>query len=106
MNNIKIKKLDLYDISMKIMTTTDKLSEKLPQLQVAESQYQGKYYDFLLRSKMGSQSSREAEAHKLIEQEEIYDKYLSLKMEVKLLYTHLDAYKTISSNLRNLSYGV
>ena len=96
---------DLYEVNKGLFETAEKLGEKLPELTKLEIEYESKYYDFLLNSKLSSAQGREAEAHKLIEQEDIFIKYKMLRSEVKALYVRKECLMAISSNLRNLSYG-
>jgi hypothetical protein len=88
------------------MELGEKLGEMIPQLTVLENEYQHKYNDLLLTSQRASQPLREAEASEILRTEEIYEKYQSLKVEVRVLLMRKDIYFEISRNLRSYNMNV
>ena len=75
-----------------------------PEMYRAQLEYDSRYYDLLLHSGGASAPIREAEAKKTLELEPIYEKYHSLKLKVRLLYSEKETLTTVSSNLRSMSW--
>jgi len=97
--------LTLLDVNNKLLETEDAIQSKLPQYIRAEIAYSSKYNDFLLHSGMGSAPLREAEARQRMQIEDETEKYLSTKLEYRLLQSRKETLIEVSRNLRSYAYG-
>ena len=97
--------INLKTISFKLVETVEMLGKKLSEFYKTELEYTSTYNKNVLKSGMASQPLREAEAMETLKLDPIYEKYHTLKLEIKLLYMRKDIYVEISRNIRNLAFN-
>lgn len=95
--------MTLIDCTTELAKIAERLGSKIPRLTVLENEYQHRYNDLLLTSQRASQPLREAEAQESLRQEEIYEKYQTLKVDVRVLLMRKDVFFEISRNLRSMN---
>lgn len=100
-----MKEINLANINTALMECEKNLQTIIPDMYRAEMEYNSRYFDLLLHSMGGSAPVREADAKKTLELEPVYERYHSLKMKIRQLYSEKDTLTTVASNLRNMSYG-
>ena len=97
--------INLKTISSKLIETVEKLGEALPKFYKLEFEYTTSYHKKLMVSGMATQALREAEVMEDLKNDPIYEKYHSARVEIKILYLRIDAYKEISRNIRSLAFN-
>lgn len=96
--------MDLIAVNKKLTDILKSLEEKLPELEKYQVEYDKKYCTFLLNSGMGNAEKREAEAKLMIQQEPIFEKFHSSKLDVRLLLNAKEVYIEVGRNLRNIQH--
>jgi|SRR3990167_4411780 len=99
------EEINLKTISFKLVETVEELGKKLANFYKTEMEYTTFYNKRLLRSGMATQALKEAEVLEGLKLEPIYEKYQTLKLEIKLLYMRVEVYKEVSRNIRSLAFN-
>lgn len=87
----------------------NELTEKIPALEKLESEYYGRYYRFLLQAGESTQAGREASAKLQLRMSEdgkspsIFEQYMDLKTDVRILLTKKEMLIEIGRNLRKIT---
>lgn len=102
-------RLEIYEISEQLIEASEKWETKSLELAKLEIEYQNTCDSILMGdSAMGlsSQPLREAYVRKVMQtdHEQLFVKYTSLSLEVRLLANRIKVLSVISSNLRSLGY--
>lgn len=104
-----MKKLDIYNISEQLMEKTDEWETKSIEMAKTEIEYQNTSDSILMSdSGMGfsTQVLRDAYVRKVIQtdHEQLFVKYHTLLLELRLLSSRIKTLTTISANLRNIGF--
>lgn len=100
-----MKKLDLIDLSEKLIKADEDLATALIEYTKLEKQYSSRKNQLLVSNQgLSSQPLREAETMEALKQEEIYDIYQEALLKVKLASNRYNTIKEVCSNIRNVEY--
>ena len=92
--------MDLEIINQELKQISKELQEKLPELKLAEYNYNKVYFDSIIKSGMGNAQAREAEAFLTCDQEGVLVPFEELKIIVRTLVTRKECLIEISKNIR------
>lgn len=96
--------LTIIEINKMLFDTEEKIQDIMPKYMRAEIVYKSQYYDYMLHSMASSAPSREAEAFKRIQQDDIFNTYQDLRIEITNLKSKKESYIEMSRNLRLFNY--
>lgn len=94
--------MDLLSINKRLEIITEELKIALPKLKAAEYAYNKVYYDCIVKSGMGNEAKREAEAFKTCDAEGVLKPFTELKIDVRTLINEKECLIEISKNIRTM----
>lgn len=92
--------MNLTEVNDKLLEIAVQLPAKLQDQREAEARYNLRFYDLMLKSGMGNQEKRDAEANLVCQEEGLLEPVQVLRADVRSLYHMKDCFISIASNLR------
>lgn len=95
--------MTLQEVTTELEDITQRINTILPLYEVSETRYNTRFYQLYLNSPRGNDKGREAEAKAILIEEGLYEAYMSLKVDLKVLYNKKDCLIEVSKNLRSIA---
>lgn len=96
--------MTLVEINKRLLELAVEIPMKIKEVRAVETEYQLRFWELMLRSAMGNQDKREAEANMICNEENLYEPVLDLKADLRGLFNEKDLLLAISANLRVMEH--